>query len=128
MRANARRKQRAAERGERGFTVIEVMVAVLILSVGMLALVSTAATVTRMIGQGQRFSEASTLAAKRFEILRATDCSVMTSNTATEGAYTLKWAVADTAAGKAKAVTLTVTSPTGRGDRTDTFNTTISCK
>jgi prepilin-type N-terminal cleavage/methylation domain-containing protein len=114
-------------RRDGGFTITEVLVAVLILSVGMLALVSTAATVTRMIGQGQRFSEASTLAAKRFEILRATDCTAMSSSTATEGAYSLSWTVADTAGGNAKAVTLTVTSPTGRGDRTDTFNTTIAC-
>lgn len=128
MRPKARNTRHAGSREERGFTVIEVMVAVLILSVGMLALVSTAATVTRMIGQGQRYSEASTLAAGRFEILRATDCSAMTSSTATEGAYTLSWTVADTASGNAKAVTLTVTSPTGRGDRTDTFNTTIACK
>ena len=44
---------------DKGFTVIEVIVAIIILPVGILGLASSAATVTRMIGQGQRFSEAS---------------------------------------------------------------------
>jgi type IV pilus assembly protein PilV len=119
---NARR----APRDSKGFTIIEVLVAVLILSIGMLALVSTAATVTRMIGQGQRFSEASTLAAQRFEILRSEDCSTLSSSSATSGAYSLAWTVSDVGT-NAKSVSLVVTSPTGRGTRADSFQTTIGC-
>lgn len=110
-----------------GFTIVEVVVAVLILAIGMLALASTAATVTRMIGQGQRFSEASTVAVERFEIIRAQSCDAMASGSATEGSYALAWTVASVAGGNARSVTLTVTSPTGRGARVDTFVTTIAC-
>lgn len=114
-------------RDARGFTIVEVLVAVLILSVGMLALASTAATVTRMIGQGQRFSEASTLAVERFEIIRAQDCADMGSGSADEGRYALTWTVSSVAGGNARSVALTVTSPTGRGSRADSFATTIAC-
>jgi prepilin-type N-terminal cleavage/methylation domain-containing protein len=37
----------------RGFTIVEIMIAIIILSVGLLGLASTAALVTRMIGRGQ---------------------------------------------------------------------------
>lgn len=128
-----RRRQRmhattdARRAGTEGFTIVEILVAVLILAVGMLALASTAATVTRMIGQGQRFSEASTLAVERFEIIRAQDCDAMTSGSATEGAYTLSWTVSSVAGGNARSIELTVSSPTTRGARVDSFATTIAC-
>jgi len=37
---------------EQGFTIVEVIVAILVLTVGLLALVTSAALVTRMIGRG----------------------------------------------------------------------------
>lgn len=61
-------------RGERGFTVVEVIIAIVVLTVGLLGLVTTAALVTRMIGQGQRSAVASTFAGQRLEILRAGAC------------------------------------------------------
>src|SRR3989442_15870348 len=39
---------------ERGFTLVEVIVAILVLTVGLLALVTSSALVTRMIQRGQR--------------------------------------------------------------------------
>ena len=61
-------------RGERGFTVVEVIIAIVVLTVGLLGLVTTAALVTRMIGQGQRSAVASTFAGQRLEILRVGAC------------------------------------------------------
>ena len=72
---------------DKGFTVIEVIVAIIILSVGILGLASSAATVTRMIGQGQRFSEASAMASERFEILRAQQCEDMDGGDETKGMF-----------------------------------------
>ena len=59
---------------ERGFTIVEIIIAIMVLTVGLLGLVSTAALVTRMIGRGQRSAVASTFAAQRMERLRAGAC------------------------------------------------------
>ena len=62
-------------RGERGFTIIEVVVAIVVLTVGLLGLVTTSALVTRMIARGQHSANGATFAARRIEILRATGCT-----------------------------------------------------
>lgn len=111
---------------ERGFTIVEVLVAVLILSVGLLALASTAALVTRMIGQGDRYTEATTLAGRRIEALRARRCSAE-SGSETQGYFTVTWTSTSIMSGRAKQVAVTVTSPTTKGTRTDTFYSTIVC-
>jgi prepilin-type N-terminal cleavage/methylation domain-containing protein len=59
---------------ESGFTIIEVIVAIVVLTVGLLGLVTTAALVTRMIGRGQRSAVASTFASQRMERLRSSAC------------------------------------------------------
>ena len=59
-------------RGARpGFTIVEVLVAVIILSVGVLALASTAALTGRQIGEGGARSRAASLALSRFEVVAA---------------------------------------------------------
>lgn len=60
--------------GERGFTIVEVIIAIVVLTVGLLGLVTTAALVTRMIGQGQRSAVAATFASQRMERLRVAAC------------------------------------------------------
>jgi prepilin-type N-terminal cleavage/methylation domain-containing protein len=59
---------------QRGFTLVEVIVAIVVLTVGLLGLVTTAALVTRMITRGQRSSVAANFAAQRLEQLRAGGC------------------------------------------------------
>ena len=59
---------------ERGFTLVEIIIAIVVLTVGLLGLVSTAALVTRMIARGQRSAVASTFAAQRMELLRPAAC------------------------------------------------------
>lgn len=59
----------------RGFTIVEVLVAIVVLTVGLLGLVTTAALTTRMIARGQRSSMAATFAAQRMERLRLTGCA-----------------------------------------------------
>src|SRR2546430_3587914 len=59
---------------EQGFTIVEVIVAIMVLTVGLLALVTSAALVTRMIGRGQRSAVAAQYAQRRLEMLHATGC------------------------------------------------------
>ena len=108
-----------------GFTIIEVVVAIMIFSLGILALVSTAATMTRMVGRSQQYNMAASLAQQRFEILKATACASMASGSATSGVYSTAWTV--TAVTNGKQVAVTVTSPTTRGSKTDNFTTILSC-
>lgn len=114
--------------GERGFTIVEVIIAVIVLSVGLLGLVSTAALTTRMISQGQRYSEAAALANQRFEILRATPCLFMANGSNAAGQVQLTWTVTAIQADRARQVTVDVTSSTGTGRRTDRFQTIIFCR
>jgi type IV pilus modification protein PilV len=110
-----------------GFTIIEVLVAVLVLAIGIIGLMTTAALVTRMIGQGERYSQASTMAAEQFEVFRSQRCASLAAGTATRGAFTLNWTVQNAAGGRARSVQVVVVSPTTRGTRADTFATTIGC-
>jgi len=114
-------------RSERGFTIVEILVAVMILSVGLMGLVTTAGLVTRMIGQGHRFTEASALANERIEVLRSQGCPAAGSGTETRGAYTVTWRVVALAAPKGRGFVVSVRSPTTRGPRTDTFETVHFC-
>jgi prepilin-type N-terminal cleavage/methylation domain-containing protein len=65
-------------KSERGFTIVEVIIAVLVLTVGILGLVTTSALVTRMIARGQRSANAANFANKRLELLRVTGCKSQT--------------------------------------------------
>ncbi len=60
---------------ERGFTLVEVIIAVLVLTIGLLALVTSSALVTRMIARGQRSAMSATFAAQRMERLRTSGCT-----------------------------------------------------
>lgn len=116
-------------KNRKGFTITEVLVSVLVLTTGVLALAGTAAAVTRMITQGQVFSEATALATERIEILRGLPCNRMTSSSETRGRYTVTWRVVSVPPGKANAVTVVVQSPTRLASRrSNTFSTTISCQ
>ena len=64
----------AKRKTEAGFTIVEVIISIIVLTVGLLGLVTTAALVTRMITRGQRSAEAATFAARRMERLRPRAC------------------------------------------------------
>lgn len=78
-----------------GFTIIEIIIAILILTVGLLGLVTTAAVVTRMIGRGQRSGAAAAFAARRLERLRPAACiaaqRVAGSDTLNRGVTWIAW-------------------------------------
>src|SRR2546422_11644537 len=88
---------------EQGFTIVEVIVAILVLTVGLLALVTSAALVTRMIGRGQRSAVAAQYAQRRLEMLRTSGCKSQAggSEVLMRGGVpldSLTWRVANTAA------------------------------
>jgi len=61
-------------KNNQGFTIIEIIIAIIVLTVGVLGMVTTAALVTRMIARGQRSASASAFASRRLERMRVAAC------------------------------------------------------
>lgn len=61
-------------KNRKGFTIIEIIIAIIVLTVGVLGMVTTAALVTRMIARGQRSGAATAFAQRRLERMRVSAC------------------------------------------------------
>lgn len=119
---------------EAGFTIIEVIIAIMVLTVGLLGLVTTAALVTRMIGQGQRSAVAGTFAAQRMERLRTAACIPAQRVNGAENLMRGSLAVASNfwrftnVAGNTWRIDLTTTYKTVKNRfRTERMETTVIC-
>ena len=110
-----------------GFTILEVLAALLVLTVGLLALAATMGYAASMVGQGKRYAEVAALAQARIEMLRAGGCDAMSPGSTIAGRYAVSWTVARVHSGGARQIGLTVTSPTTRGTRADTLTATVLC-
>jgi prepilin-type N-terminal cleavage/methylation domain-containing protein len=122
------------KRARSGFTLIEVLVAVTILAVGVVALAGSSATVTRMIGRGQSDTRAAQLATLQVEALRLVAYSTTPRCTAlanggptTTDHITLSWTVTVSATGTGRNVSVTASYATGRGTHTEVLTTQIEC-
>ena len=117
-----------------GFTLVEVLVAVVVLGIGIVALAGSAAMVTRMIGRGQMGTRAAQLASQRLELLRnaayrtnprCTDASFASGGPVTAQGVTETWVIQ---AGTPRIITETVTYRTANGGtHNDVFTTKIGC-
>jgi Tfp pilus assembly protein PilV len=126
-------------RGEGGFSVVEVLVAVMVLGVGVTALAGTAALATRQVGQGRTLTIATEVANQRLETLRRAaairvvnggppcNSPAFASSAApdTTRGVVSTWTV--TGAGSTRTVTQTVSYRTTRGLRTFTVTTLVGC-
>jgi prepilin-type N-terminal cleavage/methylation domain-containing protein len=77
----------------RGFTLLEVLVALIILSVGLLAFAAAAASTTRLISDGRRLERAALAAWSELERLREGGCPEPGSGGGTQGVFDVTWAV-----------------------------------
>ena len=117
-------------RPRRGFTIVELMVAVMILSIGLLGLASTGAYVARQVGEGGNATVAATVAQGRFEMAAGVTCGSIPMNswqTATTRNISEKWFAVDTT-NNIKIITDTVTFRTRRGTKSYGFRTMIACR
>ncbi|HJP58073.1 MAG TPA: prepilin-type N-terminal cleavage/methylation domain-containing protein [Gemmatimonadales bacterium] len=121
-------------RNDHGFTIVEVLVAVLVLTVGVTALVGSAGIVTRMIGQGRRTTQVAQRAERRLEMLRQTalaatpQCTGLTGGTATSGGITETWTVTTPVTpAQTRILQVIVSYPRVRGTGVDTLATSIRC-
>lgn len=118
---------------ERGFTIVEVIIAIIVLTVGLLGLVATSALVTRMIARGQRSANAANFAGNRLELLRVTGCKTQTAGKDTlftqsrTPAAINSWVFTD-ATNRHWTIVDTLRYQTSKGAwRTDILETQVSC-
>lgn len=118
----------------RGFTLIEVLVALVLLTMGVMALVGSSAMVSRMIGRGRGSTVAVQVATARLERLRRVAASTsprctspqfVSDSTATAG-VSERWIV-DTAAGLSRRVSVIIAYRDPRGLVRDTLRTIVLC-
>ena len=125
------------KRQDAGFSLVEVLVAVTILGVGVVALAGASATVTRMIGRGKTDTRSTQVATSRLEWLRlqaySTDPHCTAGGFASGGpvvtnGVTESWTVDGAAAGPLRKVRVNVSYRTARtGVKSDSLVTRIEC-
>jgi Tfp pilus assembly protein PilE len=117
-----------------GLTIAEAMVALVVLSVGVLALVGSAALASRMVGRGRHSTLAGQLAATRIERLYQIAFSTVPPCTGSEwrsdsaggSGLSERWQILDPA-GPARRVRIVLRSRHPTGTSSDTVVTGILC-
>lgn len=118
----------------RGFTIVESLIAAVVLSVGILALVGTSALASRMVGRGAASTRAGLIAASRIERLRQIAFSTVPPCTGAEWrsgstagpALTENWELLD-ATGALRRVRIVLRSRHPTGTSTDTVVAAFLC-
>ena len=124
--ARSSRRRLSATRGRSGFTLVELMVALMVFVVGVLAVTGSSAVVMTMIGGSQRRTVAAVVAESRFERLRAASCTTHANGTATTRGVRETWTVVPLI--NADDVTVQVVSASSGGRvTTQTYRTYIPC-
>ena len=124
-------------REREGFTIVEVMVAVVMLSVGIMALVGSSALVSRMVGQGKQTTYVGQMATARLDYLRQVAAStsppcgsaLFKTDSLTTNRLREVWVVGPVVAGdNTRLVHAIVRHRSSRRLVSDTLRTTILCK
>jgi prepilin-type N-terminal cleavage/methylation domain-containing protein len=114
----------------RGVTLIELIVAMVILSVGLLAIVGVSAGVSRSLGESRTDNIAALAAQSRFELLAGTACTSLTLNTwitKTSRNVTEKYRTVD-GGNNTRIITDSVSWTTREGKRRQAFTTLLPCR
>ena len=106
-----------------GVTIIELLIAIVILTVGVLALAATAGLVAAHVGDGGRLSGAAHAARSTLDSLRGVPCGRLTSSSAPRGS--IAWTV--TRDSLTADVAVEVGSTLRRRARSDAFRATVPC-
>jgi prepilin-type N-terminal cleavage/methylation domain-containing protein len=124
------------QRNEAGFTLVELMIAILVLTIGVMGLVGTSALVTRQINRSRIATIATEVGTRRLEQLKlaaapngataaCASASFANGGPVTARGVTESWTVAN--AGTTRTATVTVTYPRVGGTSTITLQTEIGC-
>jgi len=111
---------------ERGYSLVELIVALLLFSIGGLALASTSALIGRALNLDGQRERASRLASRQIEILSAA-CHDAINGTEATPPISLEWTVSRPDTGHI-AINESVSYPGSQGRRTDRYETLVSCR
>jgi len=125
MSSRLRRRRRGDARPRHGFTVIEMIIAIIVMAVGVMGLAGTARYVAMQMGNGRTQTIAATFATKISDSLSARRCASIVGGTQTKRGVTITWTVADST--RTKWVTEAVQYTTKSGPKTVNYLTVIQC-
>ena len=111
-------------RNLRGVTLVEVVVALLVLTVGAVALAGVAGTVAQMAGSGADSSRLAALLGGRVERLQGTACEELSQGMERSAGFELRWSV--TAEGRGRRLTVRALS-SARTPRAVTITRFVYC-
>jgi type IV pilus modification protein PilV len=122
-------------RNQDGFTIIEILIAVVVLMVGVLGLVMTAALVTRMMGRANRAQMAANYASQRMEKMRTAACIAGQRNAGVDTLYRGSsmiayntWSYTDMPSGSYGLRVITRWETTNNKLRSDTLEAGVPCR
>jgi type IV pilus assembly protein PilV len=119
-------RRRSARRARRGFTLIEMIIAIMVMSIGIMGLAGTASFVAMQMGGGNAQTIAAALATKVSDSLSARRCSALVSGSQTKRGVSISWTVADSS--RTRWVTEQVQYRPKRGPmKTLNYMTVIQC-
>ena len=127
MQAVLKTRRSGTRHGRRtGFTLVELIVAMLMLTIGLLGLAGVGAVVLKQMRGGTYQTIAASIAQSRFEQFEGDPCSSIASGTATVRGMTEKWTAAAVGL-RAKTIRDTVTFVGTRGTRKVGIHTVVAC-
>jgi type IV pilus assembly protein PilV len=113
-------------RVRRGLTLIEMIIAIIVMSIGIMGLAGTASFVAMQMGGGNAQTIAAALATKVSDSLSARRCSALVSGSQTKRGVSISWTVADSS--RTRWVTEQVQYRPKRGPmKTLNYMTVIQC-
>ena len=110
----------------KGYTLIEIVVALLLFTVGGLALVATSAVIGRELNANAIRERAGRIAGSRLEILAA-GCRVATAGREVRGGIESEWTAAFPDSGRVSLLE-SIVYPIPGGSRTDSYRLTVQCR
>jgi Tfp pilus assembly protein PilV len=116
----------AEMRSATGFTVVELVVALSLLTIGVLGLLTVAARVSRVVAEGQYYSRVGSLASGQLEQQLAIGCGAATAGELDASSASFAWTLSTDASGL-RWMTVIVSGRTRVGTHVDTFTTVSDC-
>ena len=110
---------------ERGFTLVELIVAVTLLAVGVLALAASAVPLAMLARRGWAQAAATGAAQSVIEVARGSGCGASAEGMASGRGLRLSWTVVGS--GTLREMTVVATYPWGPGTHSETFVAALPC-